>query len=180
MKSGSRAFVSVKNWVYVLGDGDQLEKFVGSSTCLYLTDHTNPDLGYDFGEHIWYSYDGSRIFLDNGLTLTASSDSDTDMEVHGDFNSSYAQYSYTWFAQSGNFPYLIAGLRTYISGTLNFYSWPYLQPNGTRPIPLPTKNAIGIYKSEQVHYCLENSVLVFSVYELLNGVFETGIAYIDI
>ena len=180
---GSRAFVSVKNWVYVLNSA-HLHRFTEQNGCLNYTRSSPFRIGDGeaIGDHIWYSYDSSRIFLDHGLTLTASSDPQTDMQVHGDFNSSHWGYSYTWFAQSGISPYHVAGLRTDLPDTVNFYSWPYLQPIGTRPIPLPTKNATRIYGSEQVHYCLEESVLVFCIYELLDGrgVFETGIAYVTV
>jgi len=181
---GLRTFVSVKNWVYVLSNHNNcLYRFTEQNACLNYTRSSPFRFSYVYPfSHIWYSYDSSRIFLDNGLTLTASSDPQTDMQVHGDFNSSYGGYSYTWFAQSSISPYHVAGLRTNLPDTVNFYSWPYLQPIGSRPIPLPAKNATRIYESEQVHYCLEESVLVFCIYELLDGhgVFETGIAYVTV
>ncbi len=154
-------------------------KFIVGDGCLNYT-RTNPVFGeYDFGNHIWYSYDGSRIFLDNGLTLTASSTPQTDMQVHGDFNSSYTKYQYIWFSQSGNSPYLRAGLRSDLNDTGLYYSWPHLQPSTTKPIPLP-KKATQILESEQVHACYENSLFVFSTYEMTSGVNETGVAYMTI
>ena len=175
--AGSVAFVSVKNWVYMLDqelDPQSMYRLAVANDCLIYI-RTNPVFGeYNFGSHIWYSYDSSRIFLDNGLTLTASSDSQLDMKDHGDFNSSYAQYKYNWFAQLDNYPYLIAGLRSDMNNTLDFYSWPYLQPTAATPIPLPGK-ATSIYKSEQVHYC--QRVLVFCTYKTSSGTLETGIAY---
>ncbi len=92
--------------------------------CLIVTIHL--EITFGIGNHIWYSYDGSRIFLDNGLTLTASSTPQTDMQVHGDFNSSYTKYQYNWFSQSGNSPYLIAGLRSDLNDTVLYYTWPHL------------------------------------------------------
>ncbi len=184
MYAGSFAFAdSVKKWVYVLEELDPLSvyKFIVGDGCLNYT-RTNPDLGkYYFGNHIWYSYDGSRIFLDNGLTLTASSNPQTDMQVHGDFNSSYEKYRYNWFSQSGYSPYLIAGLRSDLNDTVLYYTWPYLQPSTTccKPIPSP-KEATRILGSEQVHTCSKNSLFVFSTYEMTTGVNETGVAYMTI
>ena len=46
----------------------------------------------DYGDgQLWFSYNGSRIFLSDGLTLFASDD-DNGMKPHGDFNASYEQY----------------------------------------------------------------------------------------
>lgn len=56
----------------------------------------------DYGDsQLWFSYDGSRIFLDDEMTLFASDD-DNDMKPHGDFNASYEQYYYNYFSQSSS------------------------------------------------------------------------------
>ena len=177
---GNVAATSVNNWVYSVDEDlspQSMYRFIVANGCLNYT-RQNPNFGqYSYGQHIWYSYDGSRIFLDNGLTLTASADPQTDMTPHGDFDSSYGEYNYNWFAQSIDSPYTIAGLRSDQNVTLNLYSWPYLTANGTRAIPLP-KNATGIYENEQVQYCLD-SILVFTTYSMPGGVLETGIAYVS-
>ena len=78
------------------------EKLTISKNGKYLGDtRGNNYQDYDDlpGDQIWFSYDGSRIFLNNGVTLYASDD-DNDMQPHGDFNTSHEQYYYNYFSQS--------------------------------------------------------------------------------
>jgi len=66
---GSRAFVSVKNWVYVLNSA-HLHRFTEQNGCLNYTRGSPFRIAKHevICDHIWYSYDSSRIFLNNGLT----------------------------------------------------------------------------------------------------------------
>ena len=181
--AGSLVFTDpVKKSVYMMDQElspQSLYRFNPLNGCLiYIRE--NPVFGmYNFGSHIWYSYDGSRIFLDTGMTLMASSDPTTDMHVHGDFNSSYSKYQYKWFSQSPDGTHLIAGLRSDTNGTVFYYKWPLLQPGSSKPIPLPEK-ATTVANGEQVHACGKNSLLVFSTYEMSGGVKETGVAHMTI
>ena len=95
--AGSLGFTdTAKNWVYVVDQGlspQSMHKYnisrqsTTKTLCLEYI-HDNSDFGtYYYGRRLWFSYDGSRIFLENGLTLTASDDQQ-DMKAHGDFNAS--------------------------------------------------------------------------------------------
>lgn len=103
-----------------------------------------------YGEQLWFSYDGSRIFLDTGLTLTSSND-DSDMQPHGDFNSSHGMYEYLYFSQSSKSPYNIVGIRKDLNDTIFYYSWQYLNFVNSEPIPPPPQGRI--YGAEEVHVC---------------------------
>ena len=181
--AGSLAFADpAKGWVYMMDEElepQSMYKFNSVDGCLSYIGQ-NPDFGeFTFGSHIWYSYDGSRIFLDNGMSLTASSNPKTDMQVHGDFNSSYGKYHYTWFSQSLDDTHLITGLRSDKNDTVFYYTWPLLQFHGTKCIPLP-KKATQVLMSEQVHACSENSLFVFSTYGMADATKETGVAYMTV
>ena len=81
--AGGLAFVdTIKEWVYAVDqdlEPQSMYKFTASDGYLHYM-RTNPDFGeYTFGNHLWFSYNGSVIFLDNGLTLAASSNPQTDM-----------------------------------------------------------------------------------------------------
>ncbi len=164
--AGALAFANVaKGWVYIIDQGlspQSMHKFSVSTKaqCLDYV-HDNSDFGtYDYGQHLWFSYDGNRIFLDNGLTLT-SSDDNSDMKPHGDFNSSYEMFYYSYFSQSNMFPYTIAGIRSNTNHTVHHYSWPYLQPLDSKSIPAPSEDAV--YGAEQVHVC-GNTTYVIAKY----------------
>ena len=175
--SGALAFVdTVKEWVYAVDQDLKpqfMYKFNVSDNCLNFIE-INPH----FGKHLWFSYDGSRIFLDNGLTLTASSNPQTDMKAHGDFNSSHGTYMYKWFSQSEKDPYLIAGLRADMNDTVIYYSWPHLEPTFSEEIPILEDTAWT--SSEQVHICYGDSVYVFSTYTTPDHRDETGVAYMTV
>lgn len=148
---------TAKNWIYMVNEGlrQSIHKYNLSSNthqCIeYVHDNPWPDFGIDFfGDHLWFSYDGSRIFLANGLTLT-SSDGNFDMTPHGDFNSSYRTYEYSYFSQSLNSPNVIAGIRSDQNHTVYFYSWPYLLPIQSKPVPFPPEGEVN--GAEQVHIC---------------------------
>ena len=127
---------------------------------------------YDYGQNLWFSYDGSRIFLDGGLTLTSSSD-DSDMEPHGDFNSSYNTYRYSYFSQTSKFPYYIAGIRTDVKERVFYYDWPYLNPIRSETIPVPPQGQI--ISAEEVHICDEIGTTFVIVKYSLSGRTKLGI-----
>ena len=166
----------VKDWVYMpnLGISPQsLYKFnVSSKThCLeYVQDTGFYD--YDYGRYLWFSYDGSRIFLDSGLTL-ASSDDDSDMKPHGDFNSSYDTYTYSYFSQSSKPPYLIAGIRTDLNDTVFYYDWPYLNPVKSEKIPVPPEGQMN--GAEEIHNCDDTSMTYLIVKYWVSGSIKLGI-----
>ncbi len=175
----SWAFTNLaKGWVYVGTDPQSMQKYKVSKNkqCLEYI-HGNPELGskYDYTHYLWFSYDGSRIFLDNGLTLTSSDDT-SDMKPHGDFNSSYETFQYSYFSQSPNYPYNIAGIRSDINHTIYQYSWPYLQPLGAESIPHPPQGEIN--GAEQVHVCAHgqtDSIFIIARYALTGKGVKIGI-----
>lgn len=136
--------------------------------------HDNSDFGYyDYGQHLWFVYDGSRIFLENGLTLTASND-EMDMEPHGDFNASYETYHYSYFSQSSEYPNIIAGIRSDINSTINYYTWPYLKPIKTKSIPTPPQGKVN--GATQVHICGET----YTTYAVVKYTFSDGTTKIGV
>ena len=162
--AGSLGFVNTaKNWVYVVDQGvspQSMHKYNvsrqpdGESQYLNYV-HNNPDFGtYDYGQRLWFSYDGSRIFLESGLTLTASND-ELDMKPHGDFNASYETYQYSYFSQSSEYPNIIAGIRRDINTTINYYSWPYLKPIESKTTSIPTPPQGKVNGATEVHVCGE-------------------------
>lgn len=153
--AGNLAFTNTaKGWVYSVDQGlspQSMHKFNVSSKsqCLEYI-HDNSDFGtYEFGEHLWFSCDGNRIFLQSGLTLF-SSDDKLDMKPHGDFNSSYESYQYSYFSQSPTSG-IIAGIRSDVNDTIYYYTSPYLQPMGSEKIPAPPQGAFN--GAEEVHVC---------------------------
>lgn len=154
---------TAKNWVYVIDQElspQSMHKYnlsSGQSTgaktrCLeYL--HDNPDFGtYNYGQHLWFSYDGSRIFLENGLTLSASDDN-LDMKPHGDFNSSYETYQYSYFSQSTKNPNIIAGIRSDANNTVYYYTWPYLSLITSKTTVIPAPPHAKANGAQEVHIC---------------------------
>ena len=154
--AGGLAFTNAaQNWVYLVDQGldpQSMHKFnvSGKPRCLNYI-HDNSDFGtYYYGEHLWYSFDGSRIFLESGLTLTSSDDL-SDMKPHGDFNSSYETYQYSYFSQSSTLPNNVVGIRSDTNHIITFYNWPYLNPIDSEPIFVPPRGRVS--GAEQVHVC---------------------------
>ena len=170
----SQGFVdSAKSWVYTLGS--QKYHLSENGECLEVVSDNTGD-GFN-GDRLWFSYDGSRIFLNNGMTLFASDD-DNDMQPHGDFNASYEQYYYNYFSQSSIPPYDIAAIRTDLNSTIHYYSWPYLMPiaNSTASIPIPPQARAAA--AEEVHMCDvggKSVTYMLVKYGFLGGTTKTGV-----
>ena len=167
---------SAKSWVYTLS-GRLSQKFNLSKNgeCLESIDYSRE--GDIHGDQLWFSYDGSRTFLEDGMTLYASDD-DNDMQHHGDFNASYKEYYYKYFSQSSIPPYNIAAIRTDHSSTIYYYSWPYLMPiaNSTAYIPIPPQARAAV--AEEVYMCDvggKSVTYVLVKYTFLGGTTKTGI-----
>ena len=181
------AFVdSAKDWVYVNSQGLQKYKLSKDRHCLESVNSGNMNHFFTYGDYradqLWFPYDGSRMFLYDGMTLFASDD-DNDMKPHGDFNASYEQYYYNYFSQSSLPPYNIAGIRTDINNTVHYYGWPYLMPianNSARSIPLPSEaRAVG---AKEVHICDTGGTDVTYViveYSYYVGTPDTGVVTLN-
>lgn len=169
----SQGFVdSAKSWVYTLGS--QKYNLSDNGGCLEVVSDNTDSFNSD---QLWFSYDGSRIFLNNGMTLFASDD-DKDMQPHGDFNASYREYYYNYFSQSSLPPYDIAGIRSDLNSTIHYYSWPYLMSvaDSTAAIPIPPQARAGY--AEEVHMCDASGKSVTYVlvkYAFYGGTTKTGI-----
>ena len=181
INSGDPAFVdTVKPWVYILGPYLSNQRYTLSVNheCLDRAVSNSNPLDPDSGSgQIWFSYDGSRIFLNNGMTLFASND-DNDMKLHGDFNASHKQYHYNYFSQSSIPPYNVAGIRTDINTTIHYYGWPYLMPvaDSAKSIPIPPQARAGA--AEEVHMCDTDGISVTYAlvkYSFLGGTTKTGV-----
>ena len=175
---------TAKNWVYVIDqelDPQSMHKYKVSrhsttkTWCLeYL--HDNPDFGtYNYGRHLWFSYDGTRIFLENGLTLGASDDN-SDMKPRGDFNSSYETYQYSYFSQSIKNPYVIAAIRSDTNNTIYYYTWPYLTPISSKTTVIPTPPQGKVNGAQEVHIC-DNLDTTYAVvkYTFSDGTTKIGV-----
>ena len=141
--NGSLAFVNiVKKWVYAVKTDHY--QFNVSGKCLNENKNTYNEIN---AQRLWFSYNGSRLFLDNGLTLHYY-----DLEAQGYFNSSYdPNHKYSYFSQSLKYPYVIAGIRSDLNATVFYYSWPDLKPIKSEPIPVPPQGEIN--GAEEVHIC---------------------------
>ena len=186
--AGGLGFVdTTKNWVYVIDQGldpQSMHKYNVSSArqstgaktrCLeYL--HDNPDFGtYDYGQRLWFSYDGSQIFLENGLTLTASNDN-LDMKPGGNFNSSYETYQYSYFSQSYKNPNVIAGIRSDANNTIYYYTWPYLSPITSKTTVIPAPPHGKANGAQEVHICDDLDITYAVVkYTFSDGTTKIGV-----
>lgn len=153
---GSNAYVNtVKGWVY-LEEDNMWHKFKVSAGCLASQAHSNLGAHWHLPQRVWFSYDGTRIFLESGSTLT-SSDDYSDLTPRGDFNGSYDTWHYSYFSQSSKHPNTIAGIRSDMNHTVYYYSWPNLMPIGSKPIPVPPGSKT--YGAEEVHICDETDTV---------------------
>ncbi|XP_078597195.1 uncharacterized protein LOC144873572 [Branchiostoma floridae x Branchiostoma japonicum] len=169
---GALAFLHPnRKWVYSPNTGvspQSVNKFMVNSTCVDRL-WGNPNFGdYSYGRHWWFSYDGSRAFLDNGMTLTASDDQHTDMEVHGFFNASTEDNPHIWFSQSSQILHYIAGLKPDTSDVI-LYTWPYLIPTRTLPFPVPDDPKATNPQPLQVHYADDGRLYTVGKYGVMWG-----------
>ncbi|XP_066283773.1 uncharacterized protein [Branchiostoma lanceolatum] len=177
---GALAFLHPnRKWVYSPDTGlspQSVNKFMVNSTCVGRL-WENPNFGdYYYGRHWWFSYDGSRAFLDNGMTLTASDDQKTDMEVHGYFNASTGNNPHIWFSQASNDQYYVAGLKPDTSD-ITLYTWPYLMPTQTLPFPVPDDPKATNPQPLQVHYADDGRLYTVGKYGQGGDIW--GLGYIE-
>ena len=163
---------AAKGWVFLSG---QMNAYNLSNADDCLESMGNYDNEYGQGDPLWFSYDGSRIFLANGQSLTA----DESPQPHGDFNASYQLYDYNYFSQSSIQPYNIAGIRSDVNDTVYLYSWPYLMPipGLAKSVPVTSQGMVG--GAEEVHVCDDtttgrNTTYVVVKYSF-NGVSKTAV-----
>ena len=163
---------------YVLDEGRSIHKFNVSDGCVnYQIDNPNPGM-YKYGQHAWFSYDGSRMFLDNGLTLSTSN-----LQANGSFdsNSSHEALQYKWFTQfSKANSHEVIGLRSDIPDKVYYYSWPYLNLTrvDTLPTKCPTVQTEGIVESYSIHACDVDLVYAIATFKTKSGE-KTGVAYMN-
>ena len=190
ISAGSRGFTNTaKNWVYVVDQGlnpQSMYKYNVSRqsttktlcTCLKHIQHDGINFGGNgyYGQRLWYSYDGSRIFLESGWTLTASDKDKLDMKPHGDFNASHEIYRYSYFSQSFKYPYVIAGIRSDTNNTIYYYSWPSLLPIDSKTTTIPAPPQSKIIGAEEVHICDETDTIYAVVkYSFSDGTTKIGV-----
>lgn len=159
-------------WAYVVGYNKTVFKLQWiNSSWMYTGFKTGP-----FNDDMWFSYDGSRIFLSSGDTLESSSSMLLDMQPHGTFEGSEDTYnnSYVYFSQSGQPPFSVAAVRGgSLNDTVYYYNWPYLQLIGEKSVPIPSQ-AQSVSFSEQVHIC-DQTKMTYVIAEYAVG---RGVAYI--
>lgn len=153
---------------------DYIHKFNVSNGCLqHVQDSPKPGQ-YHYGHHSWFSNNGTTLFLDNGLTVSAAT-----LKPGAIFNASSNQsFSYNSFSQSPTKPYEILGLRTDISNRVIHYSWPQLEPVGSQNIPEPKKVKATIMSTHEVHSCSESAEYAVATYMVHGGSPQTGVAYL--
>ncbi|XP_065197754.1 uncharacterized protein LOC135829279 [Sycon ciliatum] len=163
--------------------------------CPYYRYAVKPNWGnYYTPNSAWFSYDHSRIFLNNGLTLSASSDQTEDLQEHGSFNGSFSSQNIYWVDQD-------AKLTTHEVVTLQRiydyeesmyklvvlkYAWPFLEAMSSHiDIPVPTSpaglkvNTYGV--GSQVYFGTSSSMIMAVVnYTMDNYIHAPGIAYITL
>ena len=160
---------------YVLDEGVSIHKFNVSDGCVnYQMDNPNPGM-YKYGKHAWFSYDGSRMFLDSGLTLSTAN-----LQANGSFdsNSSHEAHQYKWFTQANS--HEVIGLRSDIPDKVYYYSWPYLNLTrvDTLPTKCPTVQTEGIVESHSIHACDKDLVYAIATFKTKSGE-KTGVAYMN-
>ena len=166
-------------WAYVVGrNGTVLKLQWINNSWMYTGFKTEPEF-YDGS--MWFSNDGSRIFLSNGHTLESSSNIFLDLQPHGSFEDSEDSMnasSYTYFSQSSQPPFSIAAVRgDSLNDTVYYYNWPYLQQTGAKTVPIPSQ-AQSISSTEQVHIC-DQTKMTYVIAEYTVGSKTTiGVAYI--
>lgn len=164
-----------KGWVYIYTSREMRRfKLLSDHECLESID-SGGENNYDSSEPLGFSYDGSRVFLYNGMTLTADFS-----KPRGDFNASNNLYYYNYFSQSSLLPHNVAGIRTDVNDTVYLYGWPYLMPvaNTAKSIPIPSQASA--FGAKEVHVCDDliagvNTTYVVANYMLANGATKTAV-----
>ncbi|XP_065197888.1 uncharacterized protein LOC135829407 [Sycon ciliatum] len=166
---------------------------IATPRCPYFLRSVVPNWGnYYTPNSAWFSYDNSRIFLNNGLTLSASSDQTEDLQEHGAFNGSfYEQYIY-WVDQDRKLTThpVVALQRIYARGEFKLhvikYSWPYLKAMGS-PIDIPVPTSPADLKvathgfGSQVYFGTSSSTVMAVVnYTMDDLIHAPGVAYINL
>lgn len=186
-KYGLRGFAdTAKGWVYTLCPGSDMNKFKPTSDqdCLESvqshSNHLHSQVSdNDYGDHqIWFSYDGSRMFLNTGRALAASDDPDKDMKTIGYFNASNSLYYYNYISERSFPPYDIAGIRTDVGNTIYYYNGGSLMPvpDSGKPLPIPPQ-ATSVH-AEEVHICditFVNVTYIVAKYGFPDGSIKTGV-----
>ncbi len=182
LSPNSRGYVNeIHGWVYILNhdstaDGKQnILKYVVQNGCLVFQKQSLRK--YLFGEHAWFSADGSSIFLENGKILVSSNTTD-DMTVR---NYSFAPSNhFLSFSQPGDTKHrYIAAIDQNTTSVLKLYSWPEISLTKKIKIPL-TKNITRVEPCS-IYYCTgyNGLILVFGQFQLTSGKIETGVSYIN-
>ena len=121
------------------------------------------------------------MFLDNGLTLLASNDSNMDMQQAGYFGES-DKYRYVWFSHPDMRPYKgysIAAIREDKQEVVQFFEWPSLRLVNETKISIPHNSDKIVPQS--VYYCdgYNGLVLIFGQF-VMKGHMITGVSFINL
>ena len=155
-------------------ESDVVHKFNVSDECLNHVEDSPRREGIQYGEHAWFSSNGTTLFLDTGLTLSAGA-----LRIGPYFNGTpKLPFSYNSFSQSPQVPYQILSLHSDVSNMVFNYSWPQLEQVGSVKIPEPKKVKATIVTAHEVHSCAESAQYAVATYRTEKGELETGVAYL--
>ncbi|XP_065197917.1 uncharacterized protein LOC135829439 [Sycon ciliatum] len=140
----------------------------------------------------WLSYDQTRIFLSNGLTVATSSDLNIDLQIGRALNGTWESLFIHWMDQEKKDPYheILAMQRIPDPSSwqqwrlvINRFSWPYLRAEA-EPVSIPTPTNLGINPfafGGQIHFHGGPKAAIAIVnYSDSNGLYTPGIAYIKL
>ena len=143
-------------YVFNPSSGDVLKYVIGTGQhpdCPAFLRSYRPSWGvYGTPTKAWSSVDGSRIFLDNGLTLTASEDENLDMRERGSFDGTFTKQSIESVTQVEVEPYIVYAYHGLIESSLLWenvepgfvasYSYPFLERIALIEVPAPNSSYV--------------------------------------
>ena len=163
----------------VTPDNETVMKFNVSNDCLTLVSKISENR---YGP-MWFSYDGSRLFLNNGLTLIALNlegastfgGEHVGVSRYSSISQLYRQASVLGESDKPKWP--IMTLRNDVKNLVYYFTWNDLMSNGTDAIPSPT--GYSIVRPISLQYCQEDFAYALVTYKReKDNSLRTGVAYI--
>ena len=140
--------------------------------------------GRNYGNNMWFSNNGTRIFLSNGLSLNGLTLSPNDTLGHeaigkDTYTSVSQMYSNAMLREGlvadGNRP--IMALHDDVMDKVFYFNWPDLTANGTEAIPSP--DGYSIVRPISLQYCQSDFAYALVTYKRnRDSGLRTGVAYL--
>ncbi len=180
--SGSHGYsstVSGQHAYIVTQDRKTLYKLNISSDCLVSVKSRSRSY---FGNNLWFSHDGKKLFLSTGLTLNA--DDLSDSAVLGNREIGVVDYtSVSQLYKQGELLSLkddwpIMALQSKSPTEVLYFNWPSLSTNGTQALPAP--QGYSVERPIRLQYCQVDFGYALVTYKRNNdsSTLRTGVAYV--